>query len=226
MANLTFDDICGMLREKVNFSFSRWGDGEWSAALGREGRNCDGHPYFADMSLSLAAILLEPQTHYMGMQPKAMEDMGDEINAWMERHGCSIDWCVADVIHDASIAGRLNELHSALKRRQVLMVAPPYLAPVAQSLSAHHIICPPKNVWKFYDAIYDDIAGSLDRDTVVIYVASMPSNVLIAQFAREYQDTITQIDIGSAFDPYVGVQTRRYHKDIIERVINGQGNKS
>jgi hypothetical protein len=46
----------------------------------------------------------------------------------------------------------------------------------------------------------------------------MASNVIIAQFAREYGNTITQIDAGSVFDPYCGVQTRRYHHKIIERL--------
>jgi len=38
--------------------------------------------------------------------------------------------------------------------------------------------------------------------------------VLIDDLWNIYKDTITQIDCGSLFDPYVGRKTRTYHKNL------------
>jgi hypothetical protein len=42
----------------------------------------------------------------------------------------------------------------------------------------------------------------------------MMAEVLIDDVWRKYGDQVTQIDIGSAFDPLVGEMTRTYHKKL------------
>ena len=37
------------IKKKENFSFTRWGDGEWFCVMGVNGQNCDGHKYFPEM---------------------------------------------------------------------------------------------------------------------------------------------------------------------------------
>lgn len=220
-SDFDFDKLCEKLAKRENFSFSRWGDGEWNCVLGKEGRNCDGHPYAADLSLSLAAVLLSEQAYYMGMQPKAQRDMGGEVQKWIADKSCQVEWCNADIIHDASIDDRLDEMARALLGRNIILVAPLRLKRMAHKLQAYHVVCPLTNVWKWYTTIYGDVVERLQRDVVVLYCMSMPAKVMINQFAREYGDTITQVDIGSAFDPYCGFRTRRYHEKIIERIKEG-----
>jgi len=218
MAKLTFEVMCVKLLKKENFSFARYGDGEWACILGDPGGNCDGHPYYRDLGLALELTLLRRQISYCGMQPKATADMGKRIAEWMKYRDCQIDWCDADVIHDASIAGRLPELYSALRGRKVILVGPKHLAPIAMKLRAHHIETSSKYpVWREWTTIYADLVGELDLNAVVLYCASMATEVLLDKAAREYGEAITQIDVGSAFDPMCGVVTRRYHKAIIER---------
>ena len=218
-AEFDFDMLCAKLKERDNFSLSRWGDGEWSCVLGRDGRNCDDHPYAKDLSLALATVLLQDQRYYMGMQSKAMRDMGDEITRWVRHHGVQIEWCDADIIHDASIADRLDEMYDAMSARKKILVGPSILEPMATKLRAHHVVTPIRNVWKWtFPTIYTDATEQLDKDCVVLYCCSMATEVMIDKVNREYGDTVTQIDIGSAFDPYCNVRSRRYHQQIIERI--------
>ena len=45
------------ITNKDNFSFTRWGDGEWFCSMGVPGQNCDGHKYFPEMRESLNTAL-------------------------------------------------------------------------------------------------------------------------------------------------------------------------
>ena len=170
------------------------------------------------MNLSLAAILLQDQVCYMGMQPKAIRDMGGKINAWIHEHNCGIEWCDSDIIHNASMEDRLDELGKALMGRKVVLIAPHRLKKMAVKFGAAHIKIPLTNVWKWYRQIYGDLQDQIGKDVVILYCMSMPTKVMINQVCREYGDTLTQLDIGSAFDPYCSFRTRKYHDEIIRRI--------
>jgi len=218
MDSLTFDSMLTKLKANENFSFSRFGDGEWAAVFGDEGGNCDKHPYYPEMGLALAAVLLKPQVGYMGLQPKAINDLGGRISEWCKANGCMIEWCNADLIHDASIADRLHELLGAMRTRKKILIGPVHLYDFAFRNQMIFIATPSKfPVWKAWTTIYADLVEQLDKDAVVLYCASMATEIMIDKASREYGNTITQIDIGSAFDPAGGVVSRRYHRAIIER---------
>jgi len=218
MWDLTFDDMCDKLEGRENFSLARVGDGEWLCILGASGSNCDAHPYYRDLSLSLAFVLLQGQRYYMGMQPKATKDLGAQIASWIARNECDIEWCNADIIHDASIADRLEEMFFALRGRKVVLVGPPHLKPIAMRLRAPHIETPSFPAWKAWTTLYADMAEQLDGDSVVLYCSGMATEVMLDKAHDEYGDTITQIDVGSAFDPLCGVCSRKYHKQILARL--------
>ena len=215
---LTFDDMCDKLRARENFSLARFGDGEFACLLGDDGGNCDSHPYYKDLGLALSAVLLRPQMYHIGMQPKATRDLGNRINKWIADNNCQIDWCDADIIHDASTDGRLSELHASMRGRKKILVGPKHLKGLAVTMQAYFIETPSFPVWKAWTTIYADVTEQLDKDCVVLWCASMATEVMLDKVAREYGDTVTQIDVGSAFDPYCNVRSRRYHKQIIERL--------
>lgn len=220
MASLTFDDVCAKLRARENFSFQRWGDGEWNSVTGVKGSNCDGAEYYPEQGLALSLCLLDKQRGYMGLQPFAVKRMGDKISEWCKENGCMVDWCDADILHDASIADRIPEFRKALRRRNVIFVAPKRLSLMAHDLQAAHVVVPLSKVWKWRSTIYSDIQEQIahyGKDTVILYSMSMPTNTLIRQIHMEYGDTVTQISCGSLWDAYCGFQTRRYHADIIRR---------
>lgn len=44
------------------------------------------------------------------------------------------------------------------------------------------------------------------------------SNVLIDTLYQKFNDSITQIDCGSLFDPHVGIISRCYHRNLVKNV--------
>jgi hypothetical protein len=41
---------------------------------------------------------------------------------------------------------------------------------------------------------------------------------MIRDLYLKHKENITQIDMGSVFDPYAGVDSRSYHSDVIKRL--------
>jgi|SaaInlStandDraft_2_1057019.scaffolds.fasta_scaffold111739_2 hypothetical protein len=214
---LTYEDIVNKLRNKEPFSFSRFGDGEFNAMLGKSGQNCDGHKYFKDMGAALVNVLDEQrpdQQYYLGMQNLAKRLNGD--NKAFQELTDGIDWCNADVIHYQNIKhNNLDELLDALKDRIVTLVGPLHLMELADANGWQFFKIPDKNCWIEYPTIHDYVNDSeaIEEGGVVLYCASMMANVIIDDFAiHRFSHWLTQIDIGSAFDPYVGKLSRSYHK--------------
>jgi hypothetical protein len=127
-----------------------------------------------------------------------------------------IDWADSDVIHKHSIRtnANFNDLFDALENRYVILVANDLLVPIAMHTADQHIVIGRVDCWLEYVEVLDRLRELIEKDVVILYCASMMAEVLIDDVWRKYGDTVTQIDIGSAFDPLVGEMTRKYHKKL------------
>lgn len=197
---MTYKEIINKIENGQHFSFSRYGDGELSCMFGKKGHNCDGHEYFEDLGLRLNEAFLDPRG-VIGMQRLGYEMYKDQL-------GPNI-WADADVFHKASMRGELKELFDLLIWLNVIIVGPHHLRKL--EIYKHFIEVPLRNAWKDYDNIREQVKRNIDPGDIVLYCCGMMSEVLIWDM---YSDDITQIDIGSALDPYVGVRSRNYHKKL------------
>ena len=214
----TYEQLLTKIRNDEPFAFSRWGDGEWAAILGHKGHNCDGHEYFNDLGEALREVLDERQNtslenYYLGMQGLAVRRYGEEI-----RTKYNIDWCDADIIHRASIKGKLDKFFEVLKDRRIILVGPKYLKDIKVIEFDEFIEIPEKNCWLEFEKIRKEIGELIyklylgdSNVPIILFCASMMANVLIDELI--YPSFIF-IDIGSVFDPYVGKHTRVYHKNL------------
>lgn len=201
-SEITYQSILHKIRIKEPFCFSRFGDGEFNAMLGRPGNNCDGHAYFPDMGVRLKDIFLSSPSYMVGIQP---------LSVSQEKYSGIISQCQsvfvnADTIHNANIEEKLGRFFEELKLRKVVLVGPKHLS----KLGASQIIIPDTNCWLYYDQIKVLLNKTVNEfiDCVVLLCASMMSEILIEDFKNSGH---TFIDMGSALDPHVGVKSRRYH---------------
>lgn len=205
----TFDRICQMLRDKVNFKFARYGDGELLCMSGKIGRNCDQHEYFPDLGLALNDAFYSDPQYMVGIQPLSVSG-GIYQRAIAERPGPKNIYD-ADVLHSASIDGKLGEFFDSLKNRYVIIIGPAHLCHLPKVSDSFeyftHIKIPDHNCWTKFEEV-DSCIGCRGVDTVYLLCASMMAEVLIHQ-SRDYNHTF--IDCGSVFDPYVGKLSRSYH---------------
>jgi hypothetical protein len=217
-----FDDFCRMLEESRAFSFSRFGDGEFNAIFGAQGANCDGHQYFPDLGRRLREVLDTNPSYTVGLQPLAVMIFGAERIMSVSQ---GVGWVFAGTLHAALREQRLGQFLDALAEREVLLVGPEHLRKLSKSKGWEHTPVSPQNCWNEYDEIIgllrDSVSGSGD---VVLFCASMMSNVLIDDLHIE-NPANTHIDVGSVFDPLVGVNSRHYHSELDPALLRELGGR-
>lgn len=215
-----FDQYLSWIKERKPFTFSRFGDGEASAILGRPGANCDGHEYFPDMGAQLAQIITNRShgvRYEKGIQQHALRTMPEFAN-WITKQGLNddIDFVNADVWHYASIHDEFDRFFEAIQNRSVLLVGPHCLTKL--NIHTYWVEVPERNCWQSFDAIMRGIDNYIDYADIVLFSASMPAKIMIDELYTRCGGTKTLLDMGSVFMPYVGISNRSYHKKIIERL--------
>ena len=170
--------------------------------------------------MRLLRIIQSKPEYIIGLQPKAVRERTDE--AFKELIS-GVDWINSDIIHNASIKNKeekqFDKLFEVLKRRDTILVSNVNLVEVISKFNDHstsfrHIIIGEKDCWLEYEDILKALKKNITDDVVILYCASMASEVLIDDIYNEYGLKVTQIDIGSAFDPYCGKHTRTYHQHL------------
>jgi len=227
---MEFNDLISKLKNKENFSFTRWGDGEWSSLLQLEPEhrtNTDGHAYFKDMGEALANVLKSKPEYYLGMQRLAREDrFPNEIKQFLDNNDLNnLQWINADIWHHASIKGYFEEFFEALSNRRVFIVGPLVLGELEEMYEHYHsswkhIIIGSNNCWLQRDSIIQEVTELIkgSNNCVVLFCASMPANYMIDELYKQFEHQHTFLDLGSVLMPYVGISSRSYHKKIIERL--------
>ena len=205
---MSYDEILSKIKERKAFSFSRWGDGEFNAIFGDKGKNCDGHQYFPDLGARLEKILLCGPKYAIGLQSLVLSERYKNADRLRQMtYLLGLDWVDADIFHNASHKKRIFELLDVIKERYVIIVGPAHLSKI---FACVHIVTLPVNCWLNYQQVKNELHFHLDgvNNAVVLFSASMMSNVLIDDFSDSHH---TLIDTGSVFDPYCGVFSRGYH---------------
>lgn len=214
----TFDTICQKLRSGENFKFARYGDGEAACMLGKIGHNCDGHEYFPELGAALNNAFYSNPDYMVGIQPLMVQQ-----GTWsklIQREGYPKNIYDADVLHSASIDGRLRDFVESIQDRHVIVVGQTHLRMLFEKV----IEIPERNCWNEFNDISEEIfiqyeyarlAGGVK--TVFLLCASMMSEVLIHRF-KDRDCTI--IDCGSVFDVYCNKPSRSYHKKKSEWILN------
>jgi len=204
-----YNEFVRKLNNEIPFAFSRWGDGEWLNVNGVNGKNCDGNVYYPDLGQKLKSIVSTKQNYYLGCQT------GNDISVKSSKIYYQ-EWFDADILHKASINGNLNHLFDVLENVHVVYIGNkshrnlPFIN--------EFIEIPYNNIWNDRDWLIDSIKETFTQShKVYCFSAGMATNVFI-DILWKVDDSNTYIDVGSVFDPYVGRQTRGYHKNLKVKV--------
>jgi hypothetical protein len=165
-----------------------------------------------------------------------MHDMGKLIREWMEKENHDIGtlrWIDADIIHNASIAGNMGELFKAIRQRagattgpeaNVVVVGPPHIHAIKNSIGDAIWVYEVReqNCWQDNRKVKAELAALMDAPGMLfLFCAGMASKVWIDYLWGQRRDC-TLVDIGSAFDPYCNVRSRRYHDAILQQMERGE----
>lgn len=203
----SLDDLIADIRP--GYSFVRYGNGEWDLILGKNWRTGSKTQYFTDdLREAMRETLLQHNGETLGMQrPAYLNKCGlwGPGQNWLRKNNLiSLPWREGDVLHDASVAGRLQLFVEAI-RGSVAVIGPDHLS--ALPFADQHIKVPPTNAWGAVDKILKE--ASVLRDCVVLVSAGPAAKVLIHRL-HALDRGCAIIDTGAVLDPYCGVMSRRY----------------
>jgi hypothetical protein len=213
-----YKEFVNNLKSYKNFSFARYGDGEWALALNKE-------PVYSHLvkkwgesitsaGEDLKRVLLSSPKYEIGVQPLSYNQWGDDIDKFLP---LGVKTSNSDIFHRSSIKENLQEFIDSLNQRKVLLVGPHYLSKLTLFPNTH-VQTPEYHVWKSVDEVAERISHLVEKDLVILYSCSITANILIHHFYQIHEENITQIDTGSLWDPYVGMNSRSYHSIVIDRL--------
>jgi len=207
MKQFTLQDFIKKIKTKEKFAFSRFGDGEWLNIRKAPGQNCDGNLYYSDLGDRLKEIVSIKQYYILGAQDYKKFNLLSDV----EKYPLN-DWVDADIFHKASMEGKLEPLFEALNEVNIVYISNPSLSRL--DFINEFIEIPYSNVWLDYDNIIKKIQKTFtDKHKVYLFSAGMCANVFVHDLWQLNKNN-SYIDVGSVFDPYVGRNTRNYHKTL------------
>ena len=210
IAPYTFDEFLSDI--KPGFSFARYGNGEWDLILGLNYRTGSRTQYFSDgLRQAMRDTLLCHSGATLGMQISFLTKIrliGPALN-WLQKSGLEhLQWRESDVIHHASMAGRLHEFVDLI-RGDIALIGPPHLSSLP--FVDRHIVTPSVNAWDEYKSLLEQASGLRD---CVILVSAGPTGKILVHDLHALQNGCTIIDTGSVLDPYCGKRSRRYMQNM------------
>jgi hypothetical protein len=199
-----------MIKNDKKFCYSRFGDGDFLCMLGHGGKNRDKHNYFPDLEKRLVDIIYSKPEYYVGTRTMRSTEKvkGQKFDAIKSQ----IKWEDSEIFVTASINGDLQRFFDAMKTKKVLYVANGYLLKL-DKFEFKKIPVGQINCWLEYEKTKKELSGQIRSVDIVLYSACMMSKVLIDDFKHI---DVTQIDMGSVFDPYVGICSRGYHSALMK----------
>lgn len=215
---LSFNRICEKIRNGEHFSLARYGDGEFNAILGVQGANCDGHEYFPEMGQELADTLRSNPDYYIGMHQNARIEQ--KTLDWLNENGLKDRKFVSNaVLHCALRDGLFDQFWNATLGRKVLIIGPQYIEQ-QKKINGHFLSIPAKNTYEYLPAIKMRLDSMLPvgllPGSIVLICASMTAPLIVDHLYKQYGNTATFIDFGSCFDPYCGIKSRSFHKNVLK----------
>lgn len=201
------------------FTFSRFGDGEWAAILGKKGENCDGHFYFPQLGERLRQTLIDKKEYIYALQNAARRSFGKEIYSFVKKHSITVHWHHSDVFHYANREGKLFPLINQLRNKHVVVIGPDYLRALDGRVFRyrHFIDIPRKNCFletQRIKAAINEYEKNVPIPKVYAFSASMATNVIIHELYSSLGRNNWLVDFGSLWDIYVDNDSRAKHLNL------------
>ena len=227
----TYEPGLQFYADKINnnekFSFNRMGNGEWDCILGLYPRTRSGSQIFTpDLRTELTKVVTnrhDDSNSILAMQntPYLEKiDLLSKIEPWLKDKP-AIQWHMGDVFHRANRDGELAPFMQAIKKHRVVVVGPPWL--MSLPFCSVYVPVVEKNCWSNVDELADRLSGL--SDVIISFSAGPTTKVLIHRLFPIIGKSCWMLDAGSMWDPYCGVNSRKYHKLMTAEtfVSNGRG---
>ncbi len=208
------EDYCALLETGQSFIQANYGDGEWSCILGYQGQNSQGGCYTPELRKALIETLKHRRFNYWGWNPG--KKLLDETQQWLADNSVRVRWVNKEILAAANCQGQLGALLLILQQRNVLLIGPKHLKELQILKHNAFVEVPLPNA---FSAIKDTVAAVLTRTMTnacdcLLFCSGMATNPTMWRLVPFLSPTITMLDMGAIFDPYVGVLNRGAYRNM------------
>ena len=202
------------IKEKINFNFIKFGDGEFDCMVGKKGHNCDFHPYSKKLSDKLHesynTFCNMQNTHIANWTGSGYENLRSELNGKLTNKPNLVFY---DLIlqQEGLLTEELFNFYKAIKesKRKKIFIGNDKLVGVKRFLNLDvHIIVPVINAFGRHNEMLSKCMTHLSDDCIFLFSAGMPAKALALDLVKVNKN-ITCLDCGSAFDPIFFTNTRQ-----------------
>jgi hypothetical protein len=220
----TLEIWTSFINDNKNFSFIKFGDGEFYCMMNMQGTNCDQHLY----SKELGDKLIEAWNHFSVSNIKHVyiADWGDQPGSFgtpqniipakninnpvfvfqeylfNQRKTHNFHLVNFEILLQNTLTDQKYNFFKSLKEsnRKKVFVGPERLSEVISFLNIDsYIQVPLPNSFAKYDLILDNCKQRADNNSIFIFSSGMPTKALISDLLK-YNNNITCLDAGSSFD--------------------------
>lgn len=207
----TLDLWTNKIEKNENFSFIKFGDGEFFCMMGEKGQNCDKHPYSEELGKKLYdawyffnsidnIYIAEWAGHKPGMRLETpFEKFQCEL---IEKTNIDVNFVNFEILLQNTLSeNKFNFLRKIKNfKRKKIFVGPKRLFGVKNFLNVDVLIeVPVVNSFSEYTNILEKLLTEITDNSIIMFASGMPSKSFIHK-ALEYNKNITCLDIGSGFD--------------------------
>jgi hypothetical protein len=207
------------IQNTTNFSFIKFGDGEFYCMMGEEGENCDHHPYSKELAVKLYdAWYFFNTLEYIYIAEWAGHKPDMNCATISERFQLDLisktDIKVNFVNYEILLQNTLCEdkfnFLKSIKdsNRKKIFVGPNRLQGVNDFLNVDTFInIPLINTFAKYDEILPTILNEIEDNSIFLFSCGLPSKSFIHKIL-EKNNNVTCLDFGSGFDSMFVGHTR------------------
>jgi hypothetical protein len=217
------------INNKKPFSYSRFNDGELLCVIKQllenevsSNNNCDGHIYFPKMGEELLVSLNNSDCEnyyiqYMSGWLKS-EKFFNYTKLLIDNNSLNGIYQYSDFLQ---ITLRENpdlfrKFVNILNNNEIMIVGPEYLKNIKFLKYSSFVEIPSVNCYNKKDEIINEISKKINDRTIVLFSASMATNVIIDSLYKIYGQKNFLIDVGSLWDIFF----YKSNSNIKQRSIN------
>lgn len=208
---LFITEFVEMIETIPGFSFARISDGGFFCMQGRKGYNCDGAAYSKEQSDCLFSMIKD-ENIYHGITSIALHIA--KATEWLNEKNIDIQWYDADVMNKASDDGNLLPFIECLRKKKSLLVGAAHLDRLNGFPVTSFVECHATRAFEEVDELEAEIDFRILKDkpdAVLLSAGQGASPTLVSRLHAAHPKLII-LDVGSLWDPYVGVLSRSGHK--------------
>lgn len=199
------------IKNNINFSFVKFGDGEFNCMMGLDGCNCDSHPYSKELSDKLydAWYFLTP-LYNIYISPWYTMDFYEKLLSTTNDIKCQLIGTRYEILLQNNLNQEKYHFFKSIKEstRKKIFVGPQRLSGVVDFLDIDEFIrIPLINAFSEYEKILNDIYTQIQNNSIFLFSSGMMTKSLIHKIL-ERNSNITCLDIGSGFDSIFVGHTR------------------